>query len=300
MTELSGRTAIVTGGGSGIGRSEALALGREGAHVVVNDLAGPDASGTRPADRVVAEVRACGGSAEANYADVADWEAGAELMDQATSRTGQLDALILNAGFVRDRTLAKMTGAEWDDVVRVHMRGHFILMRHAAAHWKERSAQAGQPVYGRIVATSSEAGLFGHAGQINYSAAKGGIAMMTIVAARELGRYGVRANAICPRARTAMTIGVVPDIEPVPGRIDDWDPDNIAPLVSYLAGPHADVLNGQIFVVFGGTVRRMALWSRAGEITSDVPWTQQTLAQRLPELAASSPFELPSHDALTG
>jgi 3-oxoacyl-[acyl-carrier protein] reductase len=289
MVNLNGRTAIVTGAGAGIGRSEALALARAGAHVVVNDVAG-DGAGPRPAERVAQEIRAAGGSAEASFDDISDWDGAQRLIAQAVARDGELDVLVCNAGIVRDRTLVNMSAGEWDAVIKVHLRGHFGPMRFAAEHWRTRSKAAGQPVYGRTVLTSSEAGLFGHDGQINYSAAKAGIAAMAVVAGRELNRYGVTVNAICPRARTAMTEGVVGGMEPRPGEVDNWDPEGIPPLVTYLAGPASADINGQVFVVYGATVKRMQMWSPMAEITSDRPWTDDELARRMPELGKGAPM----------
>jgi NAD(P)-dependent dehydrogenase (short-subunit alcohol dehydrogenase family) len=289
MGTVEGKTAIVTGAGAGIGRSEALALAQEGAHVVVNDIATSQTE-TRPAEAVCAEIRALGGSAEANFDDIADWDGGRNLIAQAVAHTGELDILVCNAGIVRDRMMVNMSSAEWDAVIRVHLSGHFVPMRFAAEHWRERSREAGAPVYGRIITTSSEAGLFGHEGQLNYSAAKAGIAAMTLVAGRELGRYGVTANSICPRARTAMTQAVVAGMDPTAGEIDNWDPDNVAPFVTYLAGPEAAEINGQVFVVFGGTVRRMQLWSPTAEIVSDHRWTQQELSDQAVELGKGTPL----------
>jgi NAD(P)-dependent dehydrogenase (short-subunit alcohol dehydrogenase family) len=289
VVDLEGRTAIVTGGGAGIGRSEALALARAGAHVVVNDVAS-DGTGQRPAARVAEEIRGAGGSAEANFDDVSDWYGAQRLIAQAIDHDGELDVLVCNAGIVRDRTLVNMSADEWDAVVKVHLGGHFGPMHFAAAHWRARSKAAGAPVYGRIIATSSEAGLFGHDGQINYSAAKAGIAAMAVVAGRELDRYGVTANAICPRARTGMTAGVVEGMAARPGEVDNWDPDAIPPFVTYLAGPESADINGQVFVVYGATVKRMQMWSPMAEIVSDQPWTDHELARRVPELGKGAPM----------
>ncbi len=289
MVDLKGRTAIVTGAGAGIGRSEALSLARAGAHVIVNDVAG-GASGPRPAMSVVAEIRAAGGSAEASFDDISDSGGARRLIEQAAEHDGELDILVCNAGIVRDRTLVNMSADEWDAVIKVHLGGHFGPMHFAAAHWRARSKDAGAPVYGRIIATSSEAGLFGHDGQVNYSAAKAGIAAMAVVAGRELSRYGVTANAICPRARTAMTAGVVDGMEARPGEVDNWDPEAIPPFVTYLAGPAAADINGQVFVVYGATVKRMRMWSPMAEIVSDRPWTDDELARRIPELGNGGPM----------
>jgi NAD(P)-dependent dehydrogenase (short-subunit alcohol dehydrogenase family) len=289
MGLLEGRTAIVTGAGGGIGRSEALSLARQGAHVVVNDIGVGDAGG-RAADLVVGEIHEAGGSGETNFDDIGDWDGAAALIEQAIAHDGVLDILVCNAGVVRDRTLVNMTLEEWDAVIHVHLAGTFGPMRFAAQHWRDR-AKAGMPPYGRVITTSSEAGLFGHPGQLNYSAAKAGIVAMSVVASRELERYGVTVNTICPRARTPMTEGVVAGMEyPRPGEVDDWDPDNIATFVTYLATPEAAEVSGQVFAVFGRTVRRMQMWPLAAEISSDQPWTLSMLISRMPDLGDGGPM----------
>ena len=205
---LDGRAAIVTGAGNGLGRAEALALAAAGARLVLNDLAADDVHA------VADEIVAGGGQAVAVPADIGEWPTGQQLVAAALDRYGRLDILVNNAGVLRDRMVFTMSADEWDLVLRVHLRGHFVTTRFATAHWREQSKQAGAPVYGRIVNTSSEAFLLGSAGQPNYAAAKAGIAALTVTTARSCGRYGVRANAICPRARTAMTadlMGAAPD-----------------------------------------------------------------------------------------
>ncbi|MGW0901479.1 SDR family NAD(P)-dependent oxidoreductase, partial [Streptomyces goshikiensis] len=207
---LEGLSAIVTGAGRGLGRAEALELARLGASVVVNDFgqSGRDGSGeasAAPAEEVAEEIRAAGGQAVAHLGDVADFEQARELVELAVSRFGKLDVLVNNAGILRDRMVFSMSEEEWDSVIRVHLKGHFNTTHFASAHWRERSKAAGGPVYGRIVNTSSEAFLGGSAGQPNYAAAKGGIVGLTTSTALALAKYGVTANAICPRARTRMT-----------------------------------------------------------------------------------------------
>ncbi|WP_206792205.1 3-oxoacyl-ACP reductase [Amycolatopsis sp. MtRt-6] len=240
---LTGRTAIVTGAAAGLGRAEALALATRGATVVVNDI-------SEPKD-VVAEIEAAGGRAVAVAGDVGE-RATADALTEAALDLGGLDIVVNNAGVVRDRMLFSMSDDDWDVVLRVHLRGHFLLSRNAAKHWRDKSKADGKPVYGRLVNTASEAFLFGSPGQPNYAAAKAGITALTMSAARGLAKYGVRANAICPRARTAMTEGVF-GAAPADGA-DPLSVENVAPFVTYLASPAAEHVNGQVFVVHGGTV----------------------------------------------
>ncbi|MGW8553373.1 3-oxoacyl-ACP reductase [Streptomyces tubercidicus] len=263
---LEGLTAIVTGAGRGLGRAEALELARLGAQIIVNDYGQPgrDGSGSAsaaPAEDVVAEIRAAGGSAVSHVGDVADHTQARALVQLAVETYGQLDILVNNAGILRDRMVFSMTEDEWDSVIRVHLKGHFNTTRFAAAHWRERSKAAGGPVHGRIVNTSSESFLAGSAGQPNYAAAKGGIVGLTTSTALALGKYGVTANAICPRARTRMTEDVFASIPaqqggrgPADGRLDALAPEHVAPLVGYLASPAAARVNGQLLVVHGGMV----------------------------------------------
>ncbi|MFI1967921.1 3-oxoacyl-ACP reductase [Streptomyces cinnamoneus] len=261
---LAGRTAVVTGAGRGLGRAEALELARLGAAVVVNDYGQParDGSGEAsagPAEAVAAEIRAAGGRATAHAGDVADFEEARALVDLAVETYGALDVLVNNAGILRDRMVFSMSEEEWDAVVRVHLKGHFNTTRFAAAHWRERAkAAGGAPVGGRIVNTSSEAFLAGSAGQPNYAAAKGGIVGLTTSTAEALRKYGVTANAICPRARTRMTEDVFDGVgPPAPGRPDPLATGHVAPLVAYLASPAAAGITGQLFVVHGGMVAVM-------------------------------------------
>ncbi|MEU8683061.1 3-oxoacyl-ACP reductase [Streptomyces sp. NPDC048611] len=257
---LEGLTAIVTGAGRGLGRAEALELARLGAQVVVNDYGQPGRDGTgeasaAPAEDVVAEIRAAGGTAVAHLGDVADHAQARALVRLAVETYGQLDILVNNAGILRDRMVFSMTEDEWDSVIRVHLKGHFNTTHFAAVHWRERAKAAGGPVHGRIVNTSSEAFLAGSAGQPNYAAAKGGIVGLTTSTALALGKYGVTANAICPRARTRMTEDVFAGFqEPTDGRLDALAPEHVAPLVGYLASPAAAGVNGQLLVVHGGMV----------------------------------------------
>ncbi|MFE0423432.1 3-oxoacyl-ACP reductase [Streptomyces sp. NPDC058953] len=257
---LDGLSAIVTGAGRGLGRAEALELARLGAGVVVNDYGQPGRDGSggssaTPAEEVAEEIRTAGGDAVAHHGDVADFEQARELVALAVERYGKLDVLVNNAGILRDRMVFSMAEDEWDSVIRVHLKGHFNTIRFAAAHWRERAKAAGGPVYGRIVTTSSEAFLAGSAGQPNYAAAKGGIVGLTTSTAAALAKYGVTANAICPRARTRMTEDVFAGFqEPEDGALDPLSPEHVSPLVGYLAAPAAAGVSGQVFVVHGGLV----------------------------------------------
>jgi NAD(P)-dependent dehydrogenase (short-subunit alcohol dehydrogenase family) len=241
---LDGLVAVVTGAGAGLGRAEALALARAGANLVVNDMG--------PGD-VVDEIEAAGGKAVMVTGDVAERSTADALLAAAVEHFGGLNIVVNNAGFTRDRMLFNMTDEEWDEVIRVHLRGHFLLTRNAAAYWREQFKTTGAPVYARVVNTSSEAGLSGSEGQPNYSAAKAGITAFTLSTARALSRLGVRANAICPRARTDGVFGAGPQ-----DGIDPLSVEHVAPLVTYLASPAAENINGQLFVVYGGMVALVA------------------------------------------
>jgi len=245
-TRLDGLSAIVTGAGSGLGRAEALELARAGASVVVNDV-------TEQAGDVVDEIEGIGGKAALVTGDVSERPVADSLLTTATERFGGPDIVVNNAGVVRDRMLFNMTDDEFDTVLRVHLRGHFLLCRNAAAHWRKQSKEAGAPSYGRVINTASEAFLVGAEGQPNYAAAKAGIATLTTSMARATARYGVRANAICPRARTAMTSDVFGSEPPAEGP-DPLSPDHVTPFVAYLASPAAEEINGQVFVVHGGKI----------------------------------------------
>ncbi|WP_435531011.1 3-oxoacyl-ACP reductase [Rhodococcus spelaei] len=247
---LDGKVAIVTGGASGLGKAEALGLVAAGANVVINDLVAGE-----QADAVLDEVQALGGKAVYVAGDIGERSTADALME-AAQQLGGVDIVVNNAGIVRDKMLFSMSDEEWDLVLKVHLRGHFLLCRNAAVHWRAESKAAGAPVYGRLINTSSEAGLLGPAGQPNYGAAKAGITALTLSAARGLERYGVRANAICPRARTAMTENVFGEA-PEDGT-DPLSPEHVVNLVSYLASPAADAINGQVFIVYGPMVALMA------------------------------------------
>jgi NAD(P)-dependent dehydrogenase (short-subunit alcohol dehydrogenase family) len=287
MGALDGKVAIVTGAGRGIGRGEALALAREGATVVVNDLgtALDGADEDSPAQQVVDQIVESGGRAMANGDDVASWDGARALIASTVDAYGRLDILVNNAGVLRDQMSFNMDEAAFDAVIRVHLKGHFAPTRFAAEHWRER-AKAGDESGGRIVNTVSEAGLYGGTGQANYAAAKAGIAGMTIALARELKRYGVTANAIAPRARTRMTETVLGDYGAAPAddRFDEWDPDNIGPVVAWLASDAAASVTGQVFVVFGGRVHLMEGWTMVGEVEQHHRWSVDELTGRADEL----------------
>ncbi|MDX8142175.1 SDR family NAD(P)-dependent oxidoreductase [Lentzea sp. BCCO 10_0061] len=246
--DLAGKVAVVTGAGAGLGRAEALELARAGASIVLNDLPGS-------ADAAAAEIEELGAKCVVVEGDVGERSTADALVTAAMEQFGGLHVLVNNAGVLRDRMLFNMSDEEWDLVVRVHLRGHFLLSRNAVSLWKQQSKAAGEPVYARIVNTSSEAFLLGSEGQANYAAAKAGIAALTVATARGTSRYGVRANAICPRARTQMTAHVFGD---APEGDDSLAPEHVAKFVAHLAGPSGDKINGQVFVVHGGMVALMA------------------------------------------
>jgi NAD(P)-dependent dehydrogenase (short-subunit alcohol dehydrogenase family) len=291
MGTLEGRVAIITGAGRGIGREHALLFAAEGAKVVVNDLGGGnDGSGSdaTPAQEVVAEIHAMGGEAIANADDCADWTGGQRLVNAAIEAFGDLHVLVNNAGILRDRVLVNMTDAEWDDVIHVHLRGHFVPSRFAAAYWREQSKASGAPVGASIVNTSSTSGLLANPGQVNYGAAKSGIATMTQIMAKELARYGVNVNAITPAARTRLTEATpgLGDMIAAPGdagAFDMWDPANISPLVAYLASASCE-FTGECFFVQGGKVTRFQPWTMAETIDAERRWTVSELIAEMPKL----------------
>jgi NAD(P)-dependent dehydrogenase (short-subunit alcohol dehydrogenase family) len=277
MGLFDGKVAIVTGAGRGIGRAEVLLLAAEGAKVVVNDLGGAatgEGADTSPAQQVVDEVTAGGGQAVANFDDIASWAGAERLVQQAVTAFGGLDVLVNNAGILRDRMSFSMSEDEWDIVVNVHLKGHFCTTHFAGAYWREQSKQTGDPVDGVIVNTASESGLYGNAGQVNYAAAKAGIAAMTVVVARELERYGVRVNAIAPVARTRLTEAVAGDyMEPKEGDFDRFAPENVAAVACWLASPLTRPISGQVVKVQGGVVQLLEGWRPLTEATADKPWT---------------------------
>jgi 3-oxoacyl-[acyl-carrier protein] reductase len=255
MGDLTGKVAIITGAGRGLGREEALQLAQQGARVVVNDINLPDAE--EAAQATVEDIKGLGGEAIAVFGDCADSSDAYNLMKTTLETFGDINIMVNNAGFCRDKTIFGMSDEEFDSVVRVHLRGHFINMRNVTAYWRDK-AKAGEEVYGRLVSTSSEAAFYGSAGQPNYAAAKAGIISMTMGAAQLLSKYGITANVIMPRALTDMTAGgQTADMfaPPADGGFHAFDPANVAPLVGYLASPEAGKISGEVFVVWGNKVQ---------------------------------------------
>lgn len=260
----AGRVVIITGAARGIGRAHALAFAAEGAKVVVNDIGtaldGKGEATTGPAAEVVDAIRSAGGEAVANGSDVADWTGSGALVQAALDAFGRLDVVVNNAGFVRDRMFVSTSEEEWDAVVRVHLKGHFCVARHATAHWRDR-AKAGEKLDARIINTSSGAGLQGSIGQGAYSAAKAAIAALTLVQAAELRRYGITANAIAPAARTRMTETVFAEMMAKPEEgFDAMAPENVAPLVVWLGSPESRDVTGQVFEIAGGKLNVADGW----------------------------------------
>jgi len=294
MGALDGRVAIVTGAGRGLGREHALLLAAEGAKVVVNDLGGSvdgltgATEDVSAADAVAEEIRVAGGEAISNTDDVSHWDGGKHLIDSAIEAFGDLHILVNNAGILRDRFLVNMTAEEWDSVVNVHMRGHFVPTRHAASWWRQQ-VKNGREVNAAIVNTSSTSGLLGNPGQSNYGAAKAGIAAFTVICAQELSRYGVRVNAVSPAARTRLT-EMTPGLSDIVGPpkdesvFDIWDPANVSPLVCYLATESCPI-NGKVFFIQGGKVQLFQPWTLTNRIERNERWTVEDLAAEMPGLA---------------
>jgi len=284
---LDGKVAIVTGAGQGLGRAHAITLAREGAAVLVNDV------DVARAGSVAAEIVAGGGQAAVNTGSVAQWDATKGVVDQAVETFGDLHIVVNNAGFLRDKMSFSMDEEEFDSVVAVHLKGHFCMCRHAGVWWRDQ-AKSGATSPRRIVNTTSEAGLFGSAGQANYAPAKAGIVSLTWVFARELGRYGVTANVIAPRARTQMTAGQSFIAAPTDGSFDRYDPFHVSQAVAWLASDGTSHITGQVFVVIGGDVHRLAPFQVAASIHSDDGWTVETLTAAQRQLVGDEPVEPPS------
>ena len=284
---LAGKVAVVTGGGRGIGREEALLLAAAGARVVVNDLGGEwDGSGNddRPAGAVVEEIRAAGGEAVPHFGDISEPDGAESLVALALDRWGRLDIAVNNAGILRDRMIFNMTVEDWDLVIKVHLRGHFLVTRAACRHFRER-AQAGDPG-GRIVNTTSPSGLLGNAGQSNYGAAKAGIAAFTEIVALEMSKYEVTCNAISPGARTRLTERTFGNLAPSDSAFDALDPANVAPLTLFLVSDDAACISGQVFGIQGGVLELFEGWRSASRIVGEQRWTASKLAGAMPLLFA--------------
>jgi NAD(P)-dependent dehydrogenase (short-subunit alcohol dehydrogenase family) len=287
MGSLDGRVAIITGAGRGLGRAHALLFAAEGAKVVVNDRGGAnDGAGAdeHPANEVVAEIKAAGGEAVSNTDDIADWTGAQNLVNSAIDAFGGLDILVNNAGILRDRVLINMSEDEWDDVIRVHLKGHFAPSRWAAAYWREE-AKSGREKPRNMVHTSSTSGLFSNPGQSNYGAAKSGIATFSQILAKELVRYGVKSNCIAPAARTRLTLATpgLDEIMAAPkgeGAFDDWDPANVSPLVAYLSTADCP-FTGETFFVQGGVVKRVRSWEMGETVERKEMWTVAALGEAL-------------------
>ena len=280
MGQLDGRVAVITGAGRGIGREHALLFAREGASVVVNDLGGAnDGSGSDagPAQEVVDEIVAAGGKAVANTDNISTWAGASNLVNQAVETFGQLDAVVNNAGILRDGFVAGLEEDQWDSVIQVHLKGHFAVLRHAAEYWKAQS-KAGADVKATVVNTASDSGVtLPNPGQGNYGAAKAGIAALSCVAAAELERYGVKVNAIAPVARTRLTLatpglGAIFAAPVEEGQFDMFSPANISPLVAYLS-TEKNPWTGQVFKVTGGSIQRLKGWSVTDTAETDGPWS---------------------------
>ena len=299
MGLVDGRVVVITGAGRGIGRAHALAFAAEGARVVVNDIgvALDGSAGTSPAQDVVDEIVAAGGEAITNGDDIADWNGAANLIQSAVDTFGGLDVLVNNAGFVRDRMLANTSEEEWDAVIRVHLKGHFAPLRHAAAFWRGR-AKAGEAVDARVINTSSGAGLQGSVGQGNYSAAKAGIAALTLVAAAEMGRYGVTVNAIAPAARTRMTEQVFAEMMARPeDGFDAMAPENISPLVVWLGSAESRDVTGKVFEVEGGVIRVAEGWAHGPQVDNGARWDPAQLGPVVADLLGRSRPPVPVYGA---
>lgn len=304
MGLVDGRVVIVTGAGGGIGRAHALAFAAEGARVVVNDIGvgldGSPASGGSAAQDVVDEILAAGGQAVADGSDISDWDQAANLIQAAVETYGGVDVLVNNAGIVRDRMIANTSEEEFDAVIAVHLKGHFATMRHAASHWRGRSkaGKAPKDIDARIINTSSGAGLQGSVGQGNYSAAKAGIAALTLVGAAEMRRYGVTVNAIAPAARTRMTETVFAEMMAKPQEgFDAMAPENVSPLVVWLGSAESRDVTGKVFEVEGGIIRVAEGWAHGPQVDKGVKWDPAELGPVVSDLLAKSRPPVPVYGA---
>ncbi|MCW2663177.1 MAG: short-chain dehydrogenase [Mycobacterium sp.] len=304
MGVVDGRVVIVTGAGGGIGRAHALAFAAEGARVVVNDIGvgldGSPAGGGSAAQGVVDEIIAAGGEAVANGSNIADWNQAAGLVQTAVETFGGLDVLVNNAGIVRDRMMANTSEEEFDAVIAVHLKGHFATMRHAASYWRGLSKEGKAPkdIDARIINTSSGAGLQGSIGQGNYSAAKAGIAAMTLVGAAEMGRYGVTVNAIAPSARTRMTESVFAEMMATQDQdFDAMAPENVSPLVVWLGGAESREVTGKVFEVEGGKIRIAEGWAHGPQIDKGARWDPAELGPVVADLLAKARPPVPVYGA---
>ena len=288
-----GRVVAITGAGGGIGREHALAYAAEGAKIVVNDIGGSrDGSGNSagPAHDVVEEIKAAGGEAVAHTEDISTWDGAASLIQTAIDTFGTIDVLVNNAGILRDRMLANMSEAEWDAVIKVHLKGTFAPTQHAVSYWRDKS-KAGEAVDAAIINTSSPSGIFGNMGQTNYGAAKAGIAAFTIIASQELIRYGIRVNAIAPTALTRMTedLSIGEMAKSIPeGQFNPLDAANISPLVVWLGSPAASSVTGRVFTVMGGTITVAEGWVNGPTVTVDRKWEPGELTEVVPDLVAQA------------
>jgi 3-oxoacyl-[acyl-carrier protein] reductase len=286
MSGLEGKVAVVTGAANGLGRAEAIYLASQGARVVVSDIgATRDGDGRSPdaAQEVVDAIEQAGGEAVAHCGDVANWNDSKEMIQTAIDRFGDIHILVNNAGFLRDKTVFGMSEEDWDAVIRVHLKGHFCGIRHATAYWRDTSKAKGEPVYGRIISTASEAALFSPIGQPNYAAAKSGIIALTNSAAQGCVRYGVTANTIMPRARTRMV--AVGDLEAVFAKpeegFDTFSPENVTPLVGYLASPDSANISGNVFVIWGRAVSIVQAPVTDVEYQTEDSWTHESIGGAL-------------------
>jgi NAD(P)-dependent dehydrogenase (short-subunit alcohol dehydrogenase family) len=292
MGALEGRVVVITGAGRGLGRSHALAMAAEGARVLVNDVGvdgdGGAGDGTPVAAQVVDEIRAAGGIAEADTADVADWAGAESVIAAAIRHFGDVDVVVNNAGFLRDHAIVTMAEDDWDEVIRVHLKGHFAMTHWAAVHWRQ-AHKDGARRRRSLIHTASTSGLFANPGQSNYGAAKSGIATLSQIAAQELSRYGVVSNCILPGARTRLTLaspGLSEIMSPDVGGFDEWDPANVSPLVVQLASEDCSV-NGETFSITGRMLQRMHPWTTGEFVESSGPWTLEGVRSALERIRSA-------------